>query len=95
LQRIATPLKAAVAHRKIPVQTFDHLRRLTGEQAGVPAGDNAMKCDLCKRELPTQYLLCQNCTDAVRRLVRIAQAQRDGEAAPLAGTAQKVAAGTR
>jgi hypothetical protein len=53
-----------------------------------------MKCDLCKRELPTQYLLCENCTDAVRRLVRIAQAQRDGEEAPLAGTVQKVAAGT-
>jgi len=76
------------------MQTFVPVHRLTGEQARVPAGDDAMKCDLCKRELPTQYLLCENCTDAVRRLVRIAQAQRDGEEAPLAGTVQKVAAGT-
>jgi hypothetical protein len=54
-----------------------------------------MKCDLCKRELSTRHLLCNNCTDAVRRLVKIAQAQQDAEPAGMITPAQKGAAGTR
>ncbi|MFB3814665.1 MAG: hypothetical protein ACE14L_11190 [Terriglobales bacterium] len=30
-----------------------------------------MQCDLCKRDVPEQELLCESCADAIRRLVNI------------------------
>jgi hypothetical protein len=51
-----------------------------------------MKCDLCKGEMFGQGILCENCTDAVRRLVKIVRAQQDGEAAAMAAAAQSTRA---
>ena len=54
-----------------------------------------MKCDLCKGELFTSTVLCENCSDAVRRLVKIVQAQQDGAEATLAFKSQTAAASRR
>jgi hypothetical protein len=45
-----------------------------------------MKCDLCKRDNPTQKLLCECCADAVHRLMKIQQRTVQ----PEKGAAQKL-----